>query len=219
VYPALRVEPGRLLVTPVFLTLMRTYGVTHLISPFDVRGLEPIAKAADASAARVYRVPGAARVRIAEHALPAADTRSAVKLLTDPSFDPDVSVVLNDPPLAPAAVTTTSSSSLPNVARIERDAREQLVVRARAPRGGYLVLADTYYPGWHAEIDGAPTPIARANLSLRAVPLPPGEHRVVFRYQPSWLALGRASRFSALSALVALLGGALWWRQRELDRG
>lgn len=217
VYPALGAEPGRLLVTPVFITLMRTYGVTHLISPFAVPALESVPQAGAAGGTRVYRVPGAARVRIAERALHATDTKSAVKLLSDPSFDPDLSVVLHEAEGAPAPATPpagASPSSALDAASIERDGREQLVVRARAPRGGYLVLADTFYPGWRAEVDGQPTPIHRANLSLRAVPLLPGEHRVVFRYEPSWLALGRGVSLGALAALLALLVGALAWRKR-----
>ena len=47
-----------------------------------------------------------------------------------------------------------------------------------------LALHAIYYPGWIAEIDGKPAPVLRADVLFRGVEVPPGEHRVVFRYAP-----------------------------------
>ena len=47
-----------------------------------------------------------------------------------------------------------------------------------------LALHDTYYPGWIAEIDGVRAPILRADVLFRGVEMPPGQHRVVFRFAP-----------------------------------
>jgi uncharacterized membrane protein YfhO len=40
------------------------------------------------------------------------------------------------------------------------------------------------YPGWVAEIDRRTVPILRANVLFRAVEVPAGSHRVVFRFAP-----------------------------------
>ena len=59
-----------------------------------------------------------------------------------------------------------------------------------------LVLADTYYPGWKAFVDGKERPVLRVNHTLRGVALEPGGHTVVFVFQPAslvwgaWLSLG-----------------------------
>jgi len=55
-----------------------------------------------------------------------------------------------------------------------------------AARDGYLVVSDTFYPGWKAEIDGKRAPIFPADVALRAVYITPGHHVVDFRYRPTW---------------------------------
>ncbi len=49
--------------------------------------------------------------------------------------------------------------------------------------GGYLVLSESYLPGWVASIDGEPVSIVRANGLFMAVYVPSGNHRVRFEYQ------------------------------------
>jgi uncharacterized membrane protein YfhO len=58
-------------------------------------------------------------------------------------------------------------------------------IQAQSAAAGYLVLLDTFYPGWVATIDGQETSIYRANYLARAIFLPAGEHRVRFEYRPS----------------------------------
>ena len=40
------------------------------------------------------------------------------------------------------------------------------------PTEGYLVVSDTWYPGWQATVDGEAATIERANVHFRAVYLP-----------------------------------------------
>ena len=47
-----------------------------------------------------------------------------------------------------------------------------------------LALHAIYYPGWIAEIDGKRAPVLRADVLFRGVEVPPGYHRIVFRYAP-----------------------------------
>ncbi|HEX2501004.1 MAG TPA: YfhO family protein [Methylomirabilota bacterium] len=77
---------------------------------------------------------------------------------------------------------------------------DDVVVRVQAPREGFVVLADTYYPGWRATVDGAETRLLRANYSMRAVRVPGGTHEVRFRYRPHVLWVGAG--ISLVTALV-----------------
>lgn len=71
-------------------------------------------------------------------------------------------------------------------------------------RAGWLVLADTHYPGWHAEVNGSAAPIYRANLAFRAVAVTPDTQTVRFIYQPAWLVPGALISGVALLVLLVL---------------
>ena len=83
-----------------------------------------------------------------------------------------------------------------------QDQRVLCEVQAQVP--GYLVLLDSYYPGWHAYVDGSEVEILRANFAFRAVAVPPGKHRVEYIYRPRLFYAGLT-----LTVLAALTGIAL----------
>jgi hypothetical protein len=86
----------------------------------------------------------------------------------------------------------------------------QLLVAVRLPAGasGRLILADAYYPGWTALVDGRPAPIDRYDGFLRAVPIPDGSREVVFEYRPGWLAPALSVNLLALAVVLGLLGAS-----------
>ncbi len=91
------------------------------------------------------------------------------------------------------------------VARIAEDRPERVVADVNSGAAGILVLADLDYPGWKAAVDGHPAPILTADGCLRAVALPAGSHRVVFRYRPVSFYAGAALSLLALATLVWML--------------
>jgi hypothetical protein len=123
------------------------------------------------------------RAFVVHQAQVVADDGQALDLLRDPTFDPARTVLLEGgEPLA-----GDDGQSTVHIVAYEPD-RVQIEVRLEDP--GYLVLTDTAYPGWVAEVDGKAAPIYRADLYFRAVPLTRGEHQVVFRYRPTSVRLG-----------------------------
>ena len=60
----------------------------------------------------------------------------------------------------------------------------RMEIAVDASRAGVLVLHDTYYPGWQAELDGSRVPIMRASVFFRAVEVPAGKHIVTMRFEP-----------------------------------
>ena len=88
-----------------------------------------------------------------------------------------------------------------------------MVIETDAAMPAYLVLSDTFDPGWSATVDGQPAPIWPAYLAFRAVYLPQGKHTVVFTYRPAGFVLGLG-----LSGFGMLLGLFFWfWPLRPVE--
>jgi Bacterial membrane protein YfhO len=89
---------------------------------------------------------------------------------------------------------------------------DALEIEATASAAGMLVLSENNYPGWHAWLDGAQTPIYSADIAFRGVAVPAGTHRIRMEFRPAILywSLG-------LSAATAILLMALALRQSAIS--
>jgi len=93
-------------------------------------------------------------------------------------------------------------------AEVIRDTANSVDVAIDSPSGGWLVLADTIYPGWRAFVNGEEITIFPVEGVFRGVHLQGGKYEVKFIYQPlSFYAGSALSIFSWLSVLVL-------WRRR-----
>jgi hypothetical protein len=109
--------------------------------------------------------------------------------------------------LAAPVVLPAPACSLEAKLAIVHSSANRVTVHSLASEPGWLLLADTYYPGWVALLDGAPVDISPAYGVFRTVELPAGEHQLEFVYRPLSFYLGLAS--SSLAGLLCLL---LWRR-------
>lgn len=74
----------------------------------------------------------------------------------------------------------------------------------------FLVLTDSYYPGWNAYVDGKKTEIYRVNAIQRGIIIDgEGVHQVEFRFQPKSLYYGIVVSVVAL----LILFGIPYWRK------
>jgi O-antigen/teichoic acid export membrane protein len=157
---------------------------------------------------RVYRNERALpRAFVLTGAKPAADRAAALAMVGDPAFDPRRLVVLEE---WDGAARPSAGVALP--ATVLEYGNNRVVVEASAPDGGFLVLGDVHFPGWTVTLDGAARPLLRANALLRAVELPPGQHRVTFEYRPLSFRIGGFISLIAAVGLVSLFGLAAWQR-------
>ncbi len=116
--------------------------------------------------------------------------------------------------LRPAAAAFPADLG-PGQARVVSDTGNSVQVAVNAAAPSYLVLDDTYYPGWQLWIDGKPAEIHQADYVLRAAGVPAGRHMLVFTYAPlSYLA---GLLLSAGTAVLVALGLA-WPFARRLRR-
>ena len=198
----LRLHPG-------MAAMLKGYGVTHVLSAYPQHGAALSFVGRDANTF-VYRVDGAARARFVRAARFVRNDAEAGARLLDGTFDPDAEILLHDAVDVPAAAPDAAPALPTGTGRaaVVRESQREIVIEAEAPQDGYLLLADTYYPGWTALVDGRPTPLYRANLSVRGIRLPQGRHEVRFTYEAPGVALGLRITAIALGILVlwAVLG-------------
>lgn len=88
---------------------------------------------------------------------------------------------------------------------------DRVEMEARGP--GELVLADTFFPGWQAEVDGKATRIEAFRELFRSVRLGPGPHRVVMTYRP-W-----SFRIGIWFSVFSLLGMIFIFVRKNLMEG
>jgi hypothetical protein len=150
--------------------------------------------------------PALPRLRWSPCAIHVMDGEAALERTLANLEQPDTLVVEGEPLPQPTNCRQEDTGSV----RLIAENPNQIEVRTQAGAPGFLLLADTWYPGWQAWVDGRPAPLLRANYLFRAVPLPAGEHMVAIGYRPAWFYLG-----AALSGLawMGLFAGVAWSRR------
>jgi hypothetical protein len=139
---------------------------------------------------RAYLTTAAARV---------ADYREAIARMRA-GHDFHRVALVEDPvdlPETPAAATP------PGSARITHYAAEALTVEVDSSAPALLLVAEAYYPGWQATVNGAPAACRPANAWMRSVPVPAGTSRVELRFRSRRLPAGAA--LSIVGMALALL--------------
>jgi len=81
--------------------------------------------------------------------------------------------------------------------QLHRNSDEVIQLRLTAPSPCLAVIAESYYPFWHAEVDGKPAEVLRVSCGLMGLELPAGKHEIFLRYQ--------APRVYAVAGIVSLL--------------
>jgi len=172
-----------------------------LVGPPPFPGAVPLRRVADqyGSLAIYECFPNARRAFIVDRAEVVPDVDAQLVRLFDPTWDGRDVMVTALPPASDAPAGAPGSPS----ARIVIDGDRRVEVEATAgAAGGYLVLRDTFDPGWRARVDGVTAVVGRANALFRAVRIPAGRHEVTFEYRPTVLYLSIAASLMACAALA-----------------
>jgi len=142
------------------------------------------------------------RARLVYRAL-AVPEGSELKALSAREFDPDTLIL-------------SGNHSVLSLEKGERDAIVDLhhtagaiKIKCKLERGGYLVLSETFYPGWRVWVDGKRASLLRAYYTLMAVKLGEGEHEVVFKFEPLSFKVGlgfTAVAMTFVASFIAIKG-------------
>ena len=184
--------------------LLRTFNVKHLLAfrPLAEKGITLIRHFPD-NFSWLYKIEGTIpRAYVVNKATVENDSKQVLRLLSGAGFDPTLQVVLD------REILISPVRQLKATAKIVRYENELVTIATSADNEAILVLADSYYPGWKAFVDGREEVIRRANLFFRAVPLSGGNHTVEFRYEPRSFTFGlviSAVTLVALAVVAAIL--------------
>jgi len=152
-----------------------------------------------------YALPGAPqRVWVVPAAHTVPDLAAAQTALAAPDFDPAAVVILE---AGQGAAPAQANSLTPSI--------NAITIPVALAQPGWVVLADTYYPGWTVTVDGQPAALLPANVAFRAVAVPAGAHTVVFDYRPRSVAVGGTLTALALAVWLLLGVGLLVTRGRR----
>lgn len=78
----------------------------------------------------------------------------------------------------------------------------RVVVQASSEGTGWFRWAETDYPGWRVEVDGAEVRSWRSDFALRTVPVPAGSHRIELTMDPASVRVGWGLGLFSLVLLV-----------------
>lgn len=151
----------------------------------------------------VYRVPDPLpRVRSCTRVALAKDGLDALAM-SDRAGDDEA--VLEPQPGAEeaAAALAPVTSGSPGALSFERRGSRELALALRLERPAMAVVADAWYPGWRAELDGREVPCLVVDGVWKGALVPAGAHELRFLYTPIGLRTGRVLSPIGAAALLA----------------
>jgi hypothetical protein len=150
----------------------------------------------------VMEISGApSRVYVPETVVVEADAATRVAGLTSPAFDPLKVVVAEK-----GMMGIKPGAAVAGMAEIVEDTGGRIKAKAVMGTAGVMVLADMWYPGWEATVDGKSAEVMRVNHTLKGVALAAGEHEVVFEYKPAGFKIGLWMLFVGVVGLCGVWG-------------
>lgn len=145
---------------------------------------------------RLWLMPGAVAVD---------SIGEALSIIEAGQFDPSRMAILEAPDAVERLVGGPASAG-----PIVEDGPNRIKFNLKAPQGTWIVLADSWYPGWQIDVDGERGSLYPAFVALRGAWVPAGTHEIQMSYHPTSFYSG-----AALSMLGWILWAVLFFRWKE----
>ena len=107
-----------------------------------------------------------------------------------------------------AALGQAQSNDSTAIVKLVKYEPNNLQYTIESKKGGVVVFAEIYYPGWTATIDGQPTELGRVNYILRALNVKAGKHTVVLHFHPTSISTTETIAYIAIVILLLAIIGA-----------
>lgn len=141
------------------------------------------------------------RAFLAEKAVVIKDEKKILEKMKTKDFKPEKEVILEEDFVDMQRPESIGHRAAVNILKYDPG---EVVIEADTNAPRFLVLSDTYYPGWKASVDEKPSKIYRADYILRSVYLEPGKHIVKFTYNPFSFKIGTIITLGTIGILFAL---------------
>ncbi|HHT9137076.1 MAG TPA: YfhO family protein [Candidatus Wunengus sp. YC60] len=125
------------------------------------------------------------------------------KELSSREFNPLKYIILEEPSMLVKNIAHLSLQQEPIPTFLEYSPN-RVTIKATLLDDGYLVLGDTFYPGWNAYVDGKKSRVFKTDYILRSVFLEKGEHIVKFVYEPKSFTIGMIITLTSMVILIPL---------------
>jgi hypothetical protein len=154
------------------------------------------------------------RIKVFEDALPRAFLVPMMRVSEkgrvlfdyyDESFDPLQEVLFSEP------VEFQKSAHFKGEVEEVTYSLNHVTIKTSQEGNGFLVLLDSYLPGWTVKVDGQEQTILKAYGFYRAVQLGPGEHTLEFDYFPEGFKEGLI--VTGVTPVLGLVGFMVWRRR------
>jgi hypothetical protein len=104
-----------------------------------------------------------------------------------------------------ASALASERPDLVDRVEVRTQSPERIAMSVDSSALAWLAVADLYYPGWQALVDGTPAAVVRANGLTRAVLVPAGRHEIELTYRPD----SYQSGFEATRRCLAIIASAI----------
>ncbi|MDO8657196.1 MAG: YfhO family protein [Candidatus Levybacteria bacterium] len=193
-------------ISPLSLKLLSLLGIKYFISPDLINQDNIILKfSTNNSIEPTFRVYENTNV------LPHAFLVSNSKVITDENhilnelkkenFDPLKTVILEKQ----VELNTKNNLDIKKdkIISITEGKNGNVKIKAQTSNPSFLVLTDTYYPGWKAIVNGKEEEILKADYRFRAIKLNPGENNIEFIYDPLSFKIGAVITGTTILFIIA----------------
>jgi hypothetical protein len=118
--------------------------------------------------------------------------------------------------VSPAVQALPPALAIATSVRHYEPGKVQIDLGAPAPQGSSLVVAENYYLGWKATVDGKAARIGRADYTLIGVELPPGARSIELVFTSPTYERGKLITWLAIAAGILMLVAGIWRDRRRL---
>jgi len=186
------------------LNVLSAGGATAIVTPDAIASplveRVKIMRAANGGPLYVYRNRGSKPLRFATNAVVIANDPLAFARLASTPFDPNTVILAQGEASRGPRTEDRGQASVRTIARTNNTWSAEV----NAPTNGWVVFAESWFPGWRATVDGVERPLVRADVAFSAIAVPAGNHVITKTYRPA------APLVGLTASLIAALILAFW---------